>query len=322
MVRTLDQTVGSQLRAYLRSARLRTNAVAVQKEYARVAGHLDLAIGATPLAEVDRSWLREQRDGWSENGHRAATIRLQVLKNALEPLMSDGVIDRGLFIGLQRVNRPHGRPEQNLAWTDDEVGEVLASALINEMPGLARAIGLARYAGLRRQTICSITEDERYIATLPGGDQQRRIRYKSAKGEVWADIPEDSRLTRLLEDTHAGPHHLAYSRSNDPWKPRRLNYMLGRVLEELATSGLVRPKLTLHGLRHARGVELALAGASDAELMAQLAHADEQSAKVYRRQAARGRLADHGQRLVDQHLIRMGLCRPGGPGGGAGAHAA
>ena len=306
MAESPDRTVGSQLRAYQRGARFRANAVSVQKEYGRVAEHLELEIGAVRLSEIDRGWLRELRDAWSVSGHRAATIRLQVLKNALEPAMSDGIVDQHLFVGLQRVKRPHGRPEQNLAWTDDEVRQVLEYAHMKGAYGLMRAIGLARYAGLRRQTICSITEDNRYTDTLRGGHLQRGIRYTSAKGEVPADIPEDPRLTELLEETPQGMDHLAYNKRMEPWAPRQLNQALDRIVKQAADWGAVRPGLTLHGLRHARGVELALAGASDAELMSQLAHADEQSAKVYRRQAARARLANRAQRLVNQHRLRMG----------------
>ena len=63
--------------------------------------------------------------------------------------------------------------------------------------------------------------------------------------------------------------------------------------------GVVACPLTIHGLRHARGVELAIAGASDAEIMAQLEHATDRAAKIYRRQAERRRLADAGQDRLD-----------------------
>jgi integrase len=60
--------------------------------------------------------------------------------------------------------------------------------------------------------------------------------------------------------------------------------------------------LTIHGLRHARGVELADGGASDAEIMAQLEHATGRAAQIYRRQAERRRLADHAQDRVDKAI--------------------
>lgn len=57
--------------------------------------------------------------------------------------------------------------------------------------------------------------------------------------------------------------------------------------------------LSLHGLRHSRGVELAEAGASDAEIMAQIEHAADKAAKIYRRQAERCGLTDDGQAKID-----------------------
>ena len=310
-------TIGWALTAYLRSADFKTRAESTQKEYRRVAVHLTTEIGKVGFAAVDRTWLRARRDEWAEAGHRAATIRLQVLKNALEPAMSDGLLPEALFSQLQRVNAPHGRPEQNVAWTDAEVETVIQYCLgtsehcwpeFSRTPiGLARAIGLARYAGLRRQDICNITDDARYVVTLRGGRAQHRLRYTSAKGELKADLREDPRLTKLLDDDTYGDvcGTIAFNTRWEPWKPRQLNQALDRVVALLALEyDLIRPGLTLHGLRHARGVELAHAGASDAEIMAALAHADEQSARVYRRQAQRSAMGDHAQRLIDQKRLR------------------
>jgi hypothetical protein len=42
-----------------------------------------------------------------------------------------------------------------------------------------------------------------------------------------------------------------------------------------------------------------MAGASDAEIMAQIEHATGEAAKIYRRQAQRRGLADNGQAKVD-----------------------
>lgn len=52
-----------------------------------------------------------------------------------------------------------------------------------------------------------------------------------------------------------------------------------------------RDNLDIHGLRHSRGVELALAGASDAETISQLEHATDRITKIYRAQADRRKLA-------------------------------
>jgi hypothetical protein len=72
-----------------------------------------------------------------------------------------------------------------------------------------------------------------------------------------------------------------------------------RLVTSLTKEGKARIILDIHGLRHARGVELALSGASDAEIMSQLEHTTDRAAKIYRRQADRRRMADAAQTRVD-----------------------
>jgi hypothetical protein len=47
-------------------------------------------------------------------------------------------------------------------------------------------------------------------------------------------------------------------------------------------------------------VELAMAGASDCEIMSQLEHATESAAKIYRHQANRRKIADAAQDKIDK----------------------
>jgi len=61
---------------------------------------------------------------------------------------------------------------------------------------------------------------------------------------------------------------------------------------------LDRTDYDLHGLRHTRGVELALAGCTDAEGAAMMGHASPVSFRQYRRQADRIRLAEAGHAKV------------------------
>lgn len=102
---------------------------------------------------------------------------------------------------------------------------------------------------------------------------------------------------------------VAYNAKGMKWKERQLNQAVERLMDRLARAGKVRAAtdddgkvycpLTIHGLRHARGVELALAGASDSEIMSQLEQTSEAAAKIYRRQANRRKLADAAQDKID-----------------------
>ncbi|MDO9431634.1 MAG: site-specific integrase, partial [Phenylobacterium sp.] len=103
-----------------------------------------------------------------------------------------------------------------------------------------------------------------------------------------------------------------------PWKPRQLNQAIDRLMATLAKAGKARAltddegavycPLDIHGLRHARGLELALAGASDAEIMGQLEHASPRAAQIYRRQAQRKALADQGQDRID-NVVKLKAAR-------------
>lgn len=91
----------------------------------------------------------------------------------------------------------------------------------------------------------------------------------------------------------------------------RLNHAFDRVIEALSAKGKIRPQLTIHGLRHSRGIELAHAGSSDAEIMAQLEHKSERAARIYRSQANRRLTADSGQDRIDEK-IRLRALKNGG----------
>ena len=295
----------SALDDYLASADFGALAATTRTEYERIADHLRQEIGGTQVAEIGLADIRRWRDIWSRAGYRAAGLRLQVLSNALKPFVADGVLPPGLFVRQLRVRRPHDRPEPNRAWTDEEVRVVINECVDRTLVGLARAVALGRYAGLRRQTLLTISRSHRVIVERPGEAPERRIRILSAKGKVKLDIPEDPLLTQCLdEETCDCGENLVFNARGQPYTKRAINQALTRVVDSLVARREVGPGLTLHGLRHARGVELAHSGSSDAHLMAQLGHTDEQSARVYRRQAMSSRLADESQRQVDEYRLR------------------
>lgn len=311
-------TVGGMLRAYTGhegksgSAEFLSNARSTQAEYKRLADEMFEDCGDHPLSEVTQAWLREMRDAWALRGHRAANQRLQVLKNALAPAIDDEADHRitgDPFARLKGVKRPAGAAEAHPAWSDEEVEAAIAFAISRGKPGLARAIALGRWAGFRRGTICAIPLRARVSLPDAEGDIERRLNWLTEKRQVLCDKREDPRLTALLDRTPNKALTIAYNAKGDPWKPRQLNQAIDRLMAALAKAGKVRAAetedgevycpLDIHGLRHARGLELALAGASDAEIMGQLEHASPRAAQIYRRQAQRKALADQAQTRID-----------------------
>lgn len=305
-------TIGGALKTYNRSPEFLSLARVTQSDYQEYLDEMIEDFGADLLKDVTRSWIIELRNAWAERGYRAANLRLQVLKNALKPIIldeDDKRISGDPFAKIEKLKRPTELGEAHLIWTDAEVEIAIRDALQRDRPGLARAIALGRYAGFRRKSICNLPLQARIRDFDADGDLVKRLYWLTEKRQVLADMREDPKLTSLLDATPNRALTIAYNADGQPWKERQLNQALDRHMARLAKQGLVRAgvaddgeiycPLDIHGLRHARGVELARSGNSDAQIQAQLAQLTPSSAAKYRRQAQTRELADAAQDRVD-----------------------
>jgi len=300
--------VGGLLKVYNRSEEFLALSRATQTGYQYLIDELTADIGEVTFEEVTGKWVRELKNLWALRGYRAANTRLQVLKNALLPAIADGDL-ADPFIHLVKARRPHDLPDAHPAWDDAEVAVAIEDALARKRPGLARAIGIGRWGGFRKQTIIALPRHARIRALDVDGLEHRRIEWMTAKRKVLVNAPEDPRLTDLLARTPDLALTIAYNADGEPWKLRALSHAVDRHMARLAKAGRVRAAaddkgeiycpLDIHGLRHARGVELAESGASDAEIMSQLGHTSTAAAKIYRAQASRKKLADQAQQRVN-----------------------
>ncbi|MFN3464455.1 MAG: site-specific integrase [Terricaulis sp.] len=276
-----------------------------QYRYERWCDEFERVFVGILLADVDPAYLLALRNRWAPLGYEAANTALQVLKNVCKPAMITGEISGNPFELIDKVPPPHDRGVRNPAWENEEVAIVIADALARKAPGFARAIALGRWGGFRRQTICSVPLRARIERPNADGVAERRLYWLTEKKKVLCDRREDIRLTELLAETPSRALTVAYNADGNPWQARQLNQALDRVVERLAKKGKVRPTLTVHGLRHARGIEIALMGGSDAEIMVSLDHGTARAAAEYRKQADRLRLGDAMQDRVDAEIIRL-----------------
>lgn len=297
-------TVGGLASRYRKSAEFINLAASTQKEYGRLLDEIEMDVGDVLLRDVDAPWVRDLRDAWAPRGYKAANDRVQMLRNAFGPAIEDGRIKTDPFVRLKKLARPHGSAEVHPTWEDAEVEAFINLALERKLPGLARAAALGRWGGFRRGTICAVPLHARTIGHDEDDQPHRRLYWITEKRSVLCDKREDPRLTAFLDRTPNAALTIAYNQRGAPWKARQLNQAFDRLIGKLAEAQLARPTLTIHGLRHARGIELAHAGASDAEIMAQLEHGTAHTAKIYRRQAQRRKLADSAQNLVD-NVVRL-----------------
>ena len=310
--RPRGRTIGDELLRYAGDGGRRKpcaeflgKAASTQREYLRMATEIRAHYGAAPLHSLTPARVLEMRDDWAPRGYKATNDRLQVLKNALKVAILDKRIRADPFAGVEDLARPHDLDLVNVAWEDAEIDAAIGWCLRRKLPGLARAIALGRWAGFRRGTICHSPLAARRKAVNGRGEAERRLNWITEKRKVLCDKREDGRLTALIESTPNRALTIAYNADGEPWKERQLNQAIDRMLADLAKTELARPSLTIHGLRHARGEELALTGASDAEIMAQLEQSTEHSARIYRRRAARRQMADAAQDRIDSNVVRL-----------------
>lgn len=257
-----------------------------------------LAVSAFTPAFVDRL-----KGSWANRGHRAANLRLQVLRNVLKPALVAGKLKQDPFPLVGQVRRPRELKEPHLVWSEATFQTVMETALDARKFGLARAVAVARYIGARRGDLVALPRSAR---------QGGRFQFVSGKRRVRVDVMEDPELGRWLARTPDAPPveprrgrkvqadaapvattTLVYNVAGRPYTEDGLALELRKLVAKLHAAGqLDSERYDLHGLRHTRGVELALAGCSDAEGAAMMGHGGPSSFMQYRRQADRVRLAD------------------------------
>lgn len=310
------QTLAKALADYeLRSADFTGLADSTKALYRIALGEFADDLGELPVSVFTPKYIDQLRDLWAQRGHRAANIRLQVLKNVLRPAMIAGVFGGAdPFAMIAGVRRPREAAEPHPIWSDAIVNAVIKRAIAERWFGLARGVAVGRYAGPRRGDIIAIAKAARH-----GG----RLRFLSGKRRVLVDMREDPRLTAWLETTPAAQPFtrdqrqrrarkgvvalpattLVYNREGQRYTASGFGQALATIVAACHAAGEIdADHYDAHGLRHSFGVELALAGCSDAEGAAMMGHHSPNSFAQYRRQADRIRLADASSRRLERAL--------------------
>lgn len=302
-------TLQGAIRVYeLESADYRALAPSTKYLYRKTYEELNTDFGALPLTTFKPAYLLKLRDIWARRGHRACNIRLQVLKNILRPHFI-AANEGDPFALIKGAPRPFDLGEPHVIWPESVVVEVINEAVAQSKYGIARAVALARYQGPRRGDLVKIPKSAR---------SDGKIRFLSGKRKVQVDNDEDAALAFwLARIPDSQPNDARRGRKGDPKVARLpattivfnlqngrytedgLGLELAKIIGDLSAAGRVdRDDYNLHGLRHTRGVELALLGVTDAQGAAAMGHASPASFVQYRRQADRIRLAEGASALV------------------------
>lgn len=279
-------TLRQALRYYeLKSADFADLAPSTKYEYRLILKELEEDFGALPLATFKAAYLLDLRNTWAPRGHRAANVRLQVLKNALWPAIVAGQIGDGdPFTLIPQVRRPRDLAEPHAIWPEAVVATVTAAAIAEGRIGLARGVAIARYAGPRLGDVVKLTKAARKAG---------RFVFLSGKRRVPVNLAEDPALTKILDATPARGLILAYNMDGLAYTESGFYQELRKLVARLHKAGKIDAAgYNMHGLRHTFGVEAALAGCTDAEGAALMGHGSPHSFATYRRQAERIRLSE------------------------------
>jgi integrase len=273
------------LRDYeLRGADFAALADSTKYEYRLILKELEEDFGGLGVATFTPAYLLNLRNAWAPRGHRAANIRLQVLKNVLWPAIVGGKLGDGdPFTLIPQVRRPRDAEEPHAVWPQEVVLKVIAAALSQGRLGLARGVAIGRYAGVRRDDIVRLTR-----AARRGG----AFAYVTGKRRVPVEMPEDPALSTVLNGTNVPGLLLAPNLSGHAYTADGFALELRKLVKALhAADALPSANYDVHGLRHTFGVEAALSGCTDAQGAALMGHGSPASFATYRRQADRIRLA-------------------------------
>jgi integrase len=279
-------TLRQALRHYeLKSADFADLADSTKYEYRLILKELEEDFGAVPIAAFKPAYLLDLRNTWAPRGHRAANVRLQVLKNALWPAIVGGSLGTGdPFALIPQVRRPRDLAEPHAIWPQAVVEAVTQAAIAEGRIGLARGVAIARYAGPRLGDVVKLTKAARKTG---------RFVFLSGKRRVPVDLAEDPALTKVLDATPGRGLILAYNMDGLAYTESGFYQELRKLVARLHKAGKIdSAAYNMHGLRHTFGVEAALAGCTDAEGAALMGHGSPHSFATYRRQAERIRLSE------------------------------
>ena len=326
-VKAVAGTLAQAIRNYeIESADFQILADRTKYEYRLIMYELSDGQGHLPISSFTPAFIQRLRNSWAKTGHRAANMRLQILRNVVRPALIDNGVETDPFSLIADVRRPRTLGEPHTLWPADVVRTVIEKAIEQRRFGLARAVVIARYAGARRGDLVTIPRTAR---------QDGHFRFVSGKRRILVDAPEDPELTRWLDATPAmqppSPWQaaqdrrngitrlpaptLVYNRSGDRYTEDGLGQELRKLINALQKAAAIpAEKYDFHGLRHTRGVEIATAGCTDAQGAAMLGHGSPSSFSTYRRQADRIRMSNDGQAKITalREQAENGKCNESG----------
>ena len=266
-------TIAYLIEAYRAAPEYKKLAAKTQRDYGRLLDLLKTRFGAGPIDKANRTWVYRLRDEMQDKP-RTANLRVAIIG----ALFRFG-IDRGLATDnpATRVAKLE-TGEGFRTWTDAELA-VMTDSTAGDV---ALPVLLARYTAQRQGD----------VLRLPWSAYDgQSITLRQSKTGAMLTVPVPEELRAVLDAITPRPGLLiCLTADNRAWTSGWFGKRFARVRDQ---AGLPTD-LHFHGLRATRLTELAEAGASEAELMANSGHRTTQMVGRYTRAARQKGLAAAG----------------------------
>ena len=267
-------------------------AVRTRSDYDKVFDYLK-PIGDTQLVRFTPPFVINIRDkAANKKGRRFANYVKTVMALIFAWGVERGFLPTNPAFRIKGIKRPKNAPEANRPWDDDE-RDAVSSALPAHM---RLPIALMMYCALDPQDAVKVPRS----VIQEGKIDMRRGKTGEA---AWYNLPDN--VVQVLQES---PAHdaitLCANSFGRSWTVSGLRASWRPIRKRLEDEGLVRPGLTLKGLRHTVATILAEMGYDERTVADMLAHKTIEMARHYSRRANKAEKMNAVVEKFDKELNR------------------
>ena len=233
------------------------------------------------LIDIRQPDLYDLRDGCAnKKWPRFADQMISALSSAFRQGVKRGKMEINPCLGMDKAHQAD--PNANREWFDGEFPAAFERAPME----VKICLMLARFAGLRGQTIVEVSWKQRFAHPQTGS----AIRLTTAKNNERNFLPEMQELQDFLATikVRTKDGKIALRDNGQPWTDEKeMQTRVSHFLRDLERDGAIGAGTTLHGLRVSYAAWWKRSGASDGEVADLLGDRSERMGKHYTRHVER-----------------------------------
>lgn len=285
-------TLGLLIQLYRAHPDFRDRADRTKADYQRCFDYLH-PIRDTPLVKFTPPLVVKIRDKAVEQlGRRWGNYVRSVMSVIFAWGLERGYLVTNPAFRLKAVRKPKDAPEANRPWSDDERDAVLSAM----PPHMRLPITLMMFCALDPQ-------DALKLPRTAVADEKINTRRGKTAEPVWLDLPDP-----VVNALMGAPQHdaitLCANSQGKPWTVSGFRASWRPIRQKLEEAELVRPALTLKGLRHTVATILSEMGFDDRTIADYLGQKTEAMARHYSRRARKDRKLNAVVKDFDKEVNR------------------